>query len=248
MKSTTAFLNFLIFFVPVISCAQKIKTDSVIHSGYNKASIKNFALPAAFIVYGLVSLENDGLKSLNLSTKNEVREDLPYFRSNLDNYTQFVPAISALGLNALGIKGEHHLKDASILYAGTVAINSAIVLSVKKITHIMRPDSSGYTSFPSGHTATAFASAEFLRREYGRKYPWLPVAGYAVAIGTGAYRMLNNKHWFSDVVAGAGIGIASANLSYWLFNKVKTKANTHSTFYYPVIQSGSYGIGLIKIF
>lgn len=61
----------------------------------------------------------------------------------------------------------------------------------------------------------AFTGAELLRREYGKEYPWVAVAGYAVAVLVGAMRVYNNRHWVGDVLAGAGIGIASVTLVYW---------------------------------
>ena len=79
-----------------------------------------------------------------------------------------------------------------------------------------RPDTHGRTSFPSGHTYFAFSGAELLRREYGRDYPWVAVAGYAVASFVGAMRVYNNRHWISDVAAGAGIGILSVSTVYWI--------------------------------
>lgn len=245
-KEYCSLLISLIFLLSMNTWAQNVINDSSVHAGYKNVNIKSFAIPAAFMIYGLLSLEYDGLKNLNVSTKEEIREHNPFFKSSLDNYLQFVPAATVFGFEAFGIKGEHSLKNAALLYSGIIATNTTMVFPLKKITHVMRPDSSGYTSFPSGHTSTAFASAEFLRREYGRKYPWLAVAGYTIATGTGVYRMLNNKHWLGDIVAGAGIGIASANLGYWLFNKLQTRAINSTNFYYPVIRPGSYGIGLIR--
>ena len=70
-------------------------------------------------------------------------------------------------------------------------------------------------SFPSGHTFTAFTGAEILRREYGEEYPWIAVAGYAVAVTVAAMRVYNNRHWLGDVCAGAGLGILSVTLAYW---------------------------------
>ena len=55
-----------------------------------------------------------------------------------------------------------------------------------------------------------------LRREYGEDYPGIAIAGYTVATGVGLLRIYNNRHWVSDVVAGAGIGILSASIMYWL--------------------------------
>lgn len=73
------------------------------------------------------------------------------------------------------------------------------------------------TRSQSGHTATAFMGAELLRREFWGVSPWIGITGYAVAAGTGAFRMVNNRHWFTDVVAGVGIGILSVEAAYWLY-------------------------------
>ena len=74
----------------------------------------------------------------------------------------------------------------------------------------------GINSFPSGHTYIAFVGAETLRKEYGEEYPWLAVAGYAVATLVGTMRIYNDRHWAGDVLAGAGLGILSVNITYWI--------------------------------
>jgi membrane-associated phospholipid phosphatase len=48
----------------------------------------------------------------------------------------------------------------------------------------------------------------------------LSISGYPIAIFTGVYRALNNKHWVGDVVAGAGFGILSTEIAYWLYPKI----------------------------
>lgn len=79
----------------------------------------------------------------------------------------------------------------------------------------MRPDGSSYTSLPSGHTAQAFLGASILAQEYQYRYPWMPYAAYGVASTVGVMRMMNNKHYISDVLVGAGIGILSTKIIYW---------------------------------
>ncbi len=210
---------------------------------------KSFIIPAALVTYGFVALESDALKSLNQNTKVEILEHHPHFITHIDNYAQFAPAAIVFGLQAFGDKGVHTAGQAAVLYSMSMVISTAVVFPLKKITSIQRPDNSGFTSFPSGHTATAFAGAEFLRREYGQKYPWLAVTGYVIAGGTGLLRMYNNKHWFSDVAAGAGFGIASTSLAYWLYPKFNKKANNpHSFMALPNIGGGSYGVTLVKNF
>ena len=63
--------------------------------------------------------------------------------------------------------------------------------------------------------------AELVRIEYGEDYPWLAVGAYTIATATGALRVYNNHHWLSDVVAGAGVGILSARIGYWLLPYTK---------------------------
>ena len=74
-------------------------------------------------------------------------------------------------------------------------------------------------SFPSGHTYMAFAGAELLRKEYGSDYPWRAIAGYTIATLVGLMRVRNNRHWVGDVLAGAGLGILTTDLVYWVIDK-----------------------------
>ncbi len=66
-------------------------------------------------------------------------------------------------------------------------------------------------SFPSGHTTASFAVASVLATQY-RDTKWIPVAAYTVATFAGLSRIYDNKHWLSDVVAGAAVGITVGNL------------------------------------
>lgn len=212
---------------------------------------KSLIIPAGLIAYGFVALENDGLKQLDINTKLEIREDHPAFITKVDNYLQFAPAVAVYGLNALGIKGKHNLRDRSMIYLLSNIILNASVFPVKKLSHQLRPDGSAYTSFPSGHTAEAFASAEFLRMEYKDVSPWYGIAGYAVAATTGILRLYNNKHWVSDVVAGAGFGILSTKLAYWIYPAIKRKLfkdKQINTMVLPYYQNGGGGLALVYNF
>ena len=89
----------------------------------------------------------------------------------------------------------------------------ASVFAVKNLTNITRPDGTA-TAFPSGHTAQAFLAASIVHTEFRDKSQWYGIGAYTIATSVAAYRMINNKHWQSDVVAGAGFGILSAHLAY----------------------------------
>lgn len=96
----------------------------------------------------------------------------------------------------------------------------SVVTLGKTITRIEHPDGSDYKPFPSGHTAMAFASATMLRLEYGERYPWLAAIGYGTASSVGIGHILNNKHWIGDVATGAFVGVLSAELGYWLNDRL----------------------------
>lgn len=213
--------------------------------------VKQLVAPTLMVMYGLGGLESDGIQKINSGFKKEIYEENPHRKSQLDNYLIFAPAATVYGLNVLGIKGKHNFRDRTMIYLMSNLIMSGTVFSVKKFSHEQRPDNSDYFSFPSGHTAASFVGAEFLRQEYKDVSPWYGVAGYAMAVGTGYLRMYNNKHWFSDVVAGAGIGIASTKLAYWLYPKIQHKLfkdKPLKTIAMPSFQNGSIGIGLVHKF
>ncbi len=94
---------------------------------------------------------------------------------------------------------------------------AGLVNGIKYTASEERPDGSTSNSFPSGHTATAFMAATILHKEYGlTRSLWYSVGGYTVATGIAAFRVMNNRHWVSDVLTGAGIGILSTELGYAL--------------------------------
>ena len=206
-------------------------------------SLRSVIVPSAMIAYGAFTFTNRDLKKLNLSIRSKLWEDRndgngkPF---RLDNFTLVAPAVAVYALNIAGVKGKNNLVDASLIYGMSHLIGQMLIVNnVKKLTDIMRPDSSNRLSFPSGHTAQAFLAAHFFQKEYGRQYPWAAVGMYTIASGIAVSRVLNNRHWASDVFAGAGIGMASVELSYL------RGAHQHAHRYHPVILP-SYSNGIIS--
>lgn len=214
----------------------------------NKFKPLTFVVPAVLMGYGFAAVYDHGaLKQLDVSTKEELQEDHPLFAAHVDDYLQFAPAAAVYALNLSGVKGKHNLFDASMLYVTSAAIMGVSTHFVKQGVGRMRPDESGTNSFPSGHTASAFMAAEFLHQEYKDVNPWIGYAGYFVATATGTLRMYNNKHWFSDVVAGAGFGIASTKIAYLIYPYIKsifTTKNTGNFTLMPFHQQGNTGLML----
>lgn len=135
----------------------------------------------------------------------------------VDDYLQYSPAVLMVGLKACGYQGRSSWGRMLVSDAFSVAVMAATVNAVKYSAKVMRPDGSSRNSFPSGHTATAFMAATMLHKEYGQtRSLWFSVGGYAAATATGVLRMVNNRHWLSDVLMGAGLGIFSTELGYWL--------------------------------
>jgi len=188
---------------------------------------EHWLLPAGMITYGLFAQRQYELKRLDLGVKEEVWEDKPHAQLRVDNYLQFAPGATVFALNAFGVKGEHNFRDEAMLYLLSNAIMAALINPLKSMTRAQRPDGADAKTFPSGHTATAFVGAEFLRKEYGHESPWYSISGYAIATTVGAMRIYNNKHWMRDVVAGAGIGIASTKLAYLIYPKISRSLFGH---------------------
>lgn len=79
------------------------------------------------------------------------------------------------------------------------------------------------SSFPSGHTTVAFAAATVFALEYSDK-PWVPILAYSSASLIGLSRITENKHWATDVFAGAVVGfLAGRNVvnNYHRYAKLK---------------------------
>ena len=151
--------------------------------------------------------QNDGSKHVLLTD----------FKTGIDDYLQFFGPAMTVGLKIGGVEGRSDWGRLLASSAMAYGIMAAFVNSIKYTAKEMRPDGTSANSWPSGHTATAFVGATILHKEYGlTRSPWYSIAAYGTATATGVMRVLNNRHWISDVLSGAGIGIMSGELAYAL--------------------------------
>ncbi|MEP6512233.1 MAG: phosphatase PAP2 family protein [Parafilimonas sp.] len=175
-----------------------------------RISLKSFITPAAVFSYGVIVNTEDVLIS-DAEIKENRDEHFKNFHTTIDDYMQFAPV--AAGYAMMIDNPEHRFWP----YTKKIIVNEIIIsLAVPQIKHLSKvpkPNTTVYNAFPSGHTAQAFSGATLLCDEFGRNKPWLYVAAYGSASAVGVLRILNNRHWASDVIAGAGFGILSAKLS-----------------------------------
>ena len=171
------------------------------------------------------------------SVKERIRDAHPDFSTSIDNYLQFTPGVAVFALKFAGVQSRSDLLNQGIILVKSQVLQTVIVSSLKQITHIQRPNGEGYQSMPSGHTAEAFQLATMLDMEYRDVSPWISVGGYATAAATGALRMLNNKHWDSDVLVGAGIGILSTKIVY-LTHQYRWKQHSKIVFLPAIYKNG----------
>jgi hypothetical protein len=168
--------------------------------------------PVLFTAAGLSTLADDN--DDDYEVQGERNKYIPNFRHRADDYLQHAPIMIVYGLNWLGVEGKNDFANRTAILIKSEMMVGILTFSLKRITAVPRPDTRELTSFPSGHTAQAFAAATFMAREYGHKNIWYSIGAYTVATGVGAMRVMNNRHWISDVMVGAGIGILSTNLAY----------------------------------
>lgn len=136
---------------------------------------------------------------------------------------QYLPYVTIVGMKVCGIEAHDNWGAFATKTITTAAIAVAVTYTLKENIHEWRPDNSDHHSLPSGHAAMAFSGATLLQHEYGHISPWISIGGYAYATGVAVERVIANRHYAHDVMAGAAIGWAAGELSFWLANKLFPK-------------------------
>jgi membrane-associated phospholipid phosphatase len=114
-----------------------------------------------------------------------------------------VPLVGAMFV-AGRFSPQGRFRSASYDFAQALIVNGAYTNILKYSVQRTRPDASNSLSFPSGHTSTAFSLAAVANSHYGWK---IGVPAYVLASGIGLSRIEKDKHYLSDVLAGATLGI-----------------------------------------
>lgn len=196
----------------LISSAQRVVVDSV-RSEPCSFRARQLILPATLITVGALGVENGWACSVKDGVRNGFRELRTDCRFRADDYLQYLPVAAHVGIGLVGVKARHPFRERVAVTTTAYAAMGLLVNGTKHAVREKRPDSEARNSFPSGHTATAFMGAELVRKEYGNAYG---VGAYAFATGIAFLRLYNDRHWLNDIIAGAGVGILSAHIGYWL--------------------------------
>lgn len=243
----------IILFITCLTCihGHSQLTDSSLARQDRRQFVRSLVIPVVLTTYGFIALGSDGLTSLDKHIKQEVWVEHPHGLNHLDDVLQYVPALSVYVLNGINVPGKNNLLDATRQYFISSIMMTIVVQSIKKITHLRRPDGSSRNTFPSGHTATAFVAAEFMNQEYKDRSPLYSVLGYTMASAVGYLRLYNNRHWFKDIVTGAGIGMGITKLVYHIYPSLKRslfRDRPSNTMVMPFYENGVGGLSLVHTF
>ena len=171
---------------------------------------KDVVLPAALLAVGTVAVWEHNM----CKAKRYIHDNMKISRTHADDYLQWVPLAAGIGMHIGGMRSRYAPLDDMLASLNSIALMYGVGAAMKYGIGEPRPyNDSQHNSFPSGHTARAFRSAEMLRMQYGN---WWGMGGYAVAATVAYLRLRSGKHWLNDVVGGAGLGILCARAGYWL--------------------------------
>ena len=207
------------------------------------------AVPSVLVGVGVLAHSprfNRTLYEAKREMQHETQEVFGGFDAHgIDDYTRHLPLAVAYGLLATDHRGERTALGFTLIYLAAHELDQGVVSHLKRLAAEARPNNANdLSSFPSSHTSQAFLTATLLHEQYGRQYPWLSVSGYAVAAATGTMRVLGNKHWATDVLAGAGIGFLSAETVWHLYpalTRLLPKGMAHKLLLLPTYAPGGGG-------
>lgn len=238
MKITINLIVVLAMFSSWSSKAQIINTSAK-DSTKSVTLFKKSIVPISLIGLGVIVNNSSFEKELQTNLRNKVGNN---YELRIDDYLQYAPIVEMYSADLLGVKAKNHWFDQTKYLLISNLISATITHSFKYISKKERPNGAPY-SFPSGHTTLAFTNAGVLYNEFKDNSPALAFSGYAFATTTGAFRMINNKHWLSDVLVGAGVGIISAELVYYFepFKNFNPFEKAKGITLLPQIGSDNYG-------
>lgn len=223
-KSLTFLLSMLLFLKAFSQQIDSLQYNEPYRFKYTQAIV-----PTAAIIAGTTMMLTEKRADLIPGKKG-----IGYF-GYLEDWAVYAPTIANAGFDLAGMKSRTDGANKFAIGVKTSILTLGSVTALKYLTKKNRPDGTDDKGFPSGHAATVFAGATALSMEYKDNYPWVPYAAYGFAAGVSSLRVVHNKHYWSDVLVGAGLGILSSKLAYWTHRykwKTRKPHNIFSGIYY----------------
>lgn len=198
------FLNIIIVLAVIPITAQSITAKDTIKT---EKVWKQFVVPA--------SLTGAALLLTNSDFENDLQSRLGGNTStSIDDYTRFAPAAQMYIADAIGVESRSHWFDQTKNLGISLLLTDFVTTRLKRSIDKERPSGANNNAFPSAHSAYAFTTATVLYEEFKDTSPILAYSGYGFAITTAALRVAKDAHFVSDVLLGAGIGIAIVKFVY----------------------------------
>lgn len=215
--------KFIIFFTLLFgfnSALSSMPPDSIPPSKL-EIKLKNYILPGSLILLG-ASYPSKLSKTNDLRIKNYSQMHLNSLKSNWDDL-YWSPATFLIADDIIHPKSRIELFRKYSRVIATYSTSLAFIYTIKSSTMRLRPDASDKLSFASGHSAFVFSGAEMVNLELSKKQIAPKILSYGLATAIASLRVINNRHWFTDVLAGAGIGIGTARLIHWVEGRIYNK-------------------------
>lgn len=219
------------------------QSDFSLESTPNESSFfERSVLPISLVLSGSLMSSSFFEKEIQRDLRNLVGNDYYY---GIDDYTRYVPIAEMYVADLMGVKSRSHWFDQTKNLILVVTLTDLFTYRLKKGIIKTRPNSYDKNSFPSGHTSLAFANASVLFKEFRDSNKLLAYSGYAFAITTGAFRMINNAHYLSDVLVSAGIAMIVTELVYEFDSLISwnpfKKSSTEIKFVPQIIEQNKIG-------
>lgn len=240
------FILLLVFVALPFQAQDTLSAVTPVKIEKKELSYKKFIIPAGLIAAGSILKIHSLQQNLQNNSQKIVHRN---FRTKVDNYIQYMPAVLIFAGNPLGFQSKNTYLQMEKNTLISSMITGSLVFICKRSFRDMRPDNSARNSFPSGHSALSFTLATIQFLEYKDSNFWYAASGFVFSSATALMRVANNRHWNGDVLTGAGLGVTVAlivdhwnPLSKFSFHTSDKKLSFIS---YPVVApNNTFGLGI----
>lgn len=236
---------FLVLLVCLVHIDLFAQVDTVkLNTNPRNSFPKLLIVPSTLVVSGVIVKGT----SYRESIQKWVQTSSLKTNNHVDDFIQYAPMAEMFVADISYSKTKNEVFQQSKNLIISQLFTAIIVQGLKISTKVTRPNGAAH-SFPSGHTSVAFTGATALYLEYRDTNPFLAFSGYGFSTATGILRVTNNKHWISDVIVGAGIGMLSSRLTWYInpFKNWKPFKNSKVAIY-PYVNGLENSGGLCMVF